>query len=103
MFMLQIKLDENLGERGASTRSSFTSARDSTMKSEPTGFWSGGRRQYLRALRDAEEEKIAPLQQALKSDTDPEIKRSLKDQIRRIRAEFQGKRKAADSSLFANT
>ncbi len=68
--------------------------------SRSTGFWSKGSRQYKKALREEEEERIAPLRQELKSETDPEAKKNLQNQIQAIQAEFKEKRKAADSGLF---
>ncbi len=70
------------------------------MKTRSTGLWAGGSRKYLKALREEEDEKIAPLRKALESETDPRIKRSLKDQIKAIKTEFKEKRKAAASGLF---
>ena len=46
------------------------------------GFWNGGCAEYLRALRDEENERLTPLRQALKNETDPEIKCGLKEKIK---------------------
>jgi vacuolar-type H+-ATPase subunit E/Vma4 len=65
-----------------------------------SGFWSGGRGEYLKALRQEAKEKIEPLRQSLRSETDPHRKGQLKELITAIRTEFKNKKKAADSSLF---
>ena len=70
------------------------------MTTRSTGFWSEGHRKHVDALREEEEQKVAPLRQALESEPNAEIKDKLKDQIKAIQAEFEKKRKAADSSLF---
>ena len=70
--------------------------------SHSTGFWNKGSRQYRKALREEEEERLTPLRQELKSETDPETRKDLLNQIQAIRAEFKEKRKAADSGLFLN-
>ncbi|MBT3378676.1 MAG: hypothetical protein HN742_30600 [Lentisphaerae bacterium] len=64
------------------------------------GFWAGGRRAYLRVLRDEEKETLLPLQQELQRVANLTTKRSLKCDIRSIKAEFRKRRKAAASSRF---
>jgi len=73
------------------------------MRTTSSGLWSGGYREFLKALRQEERDRIAPLQESLKSETDPKAKRDLKDQIKTIRTEFRRKRKQAHSSLFMKT
>jgi len=68
---------------------------------KPAGFWSRGHSALTKALREEEQEILAPLLRALESESDPEAKRGIKDQIKQIRAEFKRKRKAAGSSLFS--
>jgi hypothetical protein len=74
--------------------------RDAMKNRQANGFWAGGYEAYLRALREEEDDRLDPLRQALKNETDPEIECSLKEKIKSIQAEFQEKRTAADSSLF---
>ena len=64
------------------------------------GFWSGGHQEYLKALREQEEAALAPLRLSLESESDPRTRRGLEDRIRRLQAEFEQRRKAANSSLF---
>lgn len=71
------------------------------MSTRCTEFWSGGRDALAKVLREEEEEKLAPLKRALASGDDPERGRMLKEQIKRIKAEFKNKRKVAGSSLFS--
>jgi len=67
---------------------------------KPSGFWSGGHGAFVKALREEEKEALAPLLRNLESESDPEARRGLKDQIKQIKAEFKSKRKTAGSSLF---
>ena len=69
-------------------------------RSVHSSFWNGGADAYIKALKDEEEQAIQPIRDALRIETDPEIKRSLRDQIKGIRTEYKKKRKSADSSLF---
>jgi len=67
------------------------------------GFWSGGANSYIKTLQEEERHAIQPLKDALRGETNPETKRSLKDQIKAIHTEFKNKRKSVDSSLFTGT
>ncbi|MDD5706486.1 MAG: hypothetical protein PHR35_11215 [Kiritimatiellae bacterium] len=68
---------------------------------KPSGFWSGGHGAFIKAVREEEQQALAPLLRALEAETDPEAKHVLKDQIKQIEAEFTSKRQAAGSSLFS--
>ncbi len=72
------------------------------MSSQSQGFWAGGHESYLKALRRQQREKLQALRDALASETDPQIKRSLEDQIQAVELEFENKRKAADRGLYLN-
>ena len=70
------------------------------MMKDGNGFWSGGHSASMEALREEEQEALAPLLSALESESDPETKRGLNDQIKQIKSKFKSKRKAAGSSLY---
>ncbi len=64
-------------------------------------FWNKGRNQLLKALREEEREEVAPLRDRLQSEDDPDVRKSLKNQIKAVKDRFRQKRKAASSSLFS--
>lgn len=67
------------------------------------GFWTWGQRTYIKTLNKEEKEKLAPLTEKLKVETDPEKKLSLKAEIETIKKEFKSKLQKAESSLFGRS
>ena len=66
-------------------------------------FWAGGSESYRKTLQEEEAQAIEPLKESLRVESDSKIKRSLKDQIKAIQAEFKQKRRSAGASLFMGT
>ena len=70
------------------------------MKVGACGFWSKGRRQYVKALREQEKQRVALLEAELRSAGDRSGRQRLQAEIKSIRADFRKRRKEADSGLY---
>jgi hypothetical protein len=66
------------------------------------GFRAGGEASYLDVLRDEEDRKLFPLQEALKTVTDDAGRKALNDQVESIRREYKRKRWAARYANFGH-
>jgi hypothetical protein len=73
------------------------------MAAGTNGFQMWGRQTYVTALNKEEKEKLSPLMEKLKTETDPKKKSSLKAEIETIKKEFKSKLQKAESSLFGRS
>jgi hypothetical protein len=70
-------------------------------QTDRTGFWLGGAPTFREELDREEGARLAPLKAELEIASTPDRKEVLKRVIAAVKAEFDERRRAARSSLFA--
>lgn len=61
------------------------------------------KREFIKALRKEEKEAFKPIKQALDAETNPEARKKLKEEIKKVKAEYKKKRKDADAGLYSSS
>ncbi|MEW6754664.1 MAG: hypothetical protein AB1505_27320 [Candidatus Latescibacterota bacterium] len=64
-------------------------------------FVPGGRKRYLEALQREETQRLGEIGRTLAEERDPEVRRSLQEQIELVQEEYRRKRRAVGRGLFA--
>ena len=67
---------------------------------QQTAFWAGGLGAYRQQRQRELAERLAPLRQKLKTETDKEARKQIKAEIKHIGKEFAAKEKASRYLLF---
>ncbi len=65
------------------------------------GFWSEGLGRLIKALDEQELEEVRALEDRLVSEPDADRRVALREELERVRAKFQRRRRGVDQSLFS--